>query len=59
MYRCWFSLIPALVLAAAALWSLATREELQVIYAAMASIDAGEMASEREVEAAFARFRCD
>src|SRR4029434_3307243 len=30
---------------------VATREELQVIDAAMASIDAGETASEREVEA--------
>jgi hypothetical protein len=36
---------------------VATREELQVIDAAMASIDAGEAASEREVEAAFGKFR--
>jgi len=36
---------------------VATREELQVIDAAMASIDAGEIASEGEVEAAFGKFR--
>jgi len=36
---------------------VATREELQIIDAAMASIDAGETASEREVEAAFEKFR--
>ena len=36
---------------------VATREELQVVDAAMASIDAGEIASEREVEAAFGKFR--
>jgi predicted transcriptional regulator len=36
---------------------VATREELQVIDAAMASIDAGETASEREVEATFEKFR--
>jgi hypothetical protein len=36
---------------------LATREELRIIDAAMASIDAGEVATDAEVEAAFARFR--
>jgi predicted transcriptional regulator len=36
---------------------VATREELQTIDAAMAAIDAGEVASEREVEAALAKFR--
>ena len=36
---------------------VATPEELQIIDAAMASIDAGEVASDREVEAAFAKFR--
>ena len=36
---------------------VATREELQIIDAAMAAIDAGEVASDREVEAAFAKFR--
>jgi hypothetical protein len=36
---------------------VATREELQIIDAAMASIDAGETASELEVEAAFEKFR--
>lgn len=36
---------------------LATREELQIIDEAMASLDRGEAASDREVEAAFARFR--
>ena len=36
---------------------VATREELQIIDAAMASIDAGEVASEGEAEAAFAKFR--
>jgi hypothetical protein len=36
---------------------LATREELQIIDAAMASIDAGETASDAEIKAAFARFR--
>ena len=35
----------------------ATREELQVIDAAMASIDGGDVASEAEIKAAFARFR--
>jgi hypothetical protein len=35
----------------------ATREELQIIDEAIASIDRGEVASAREVEAAFARFR--
>lgn len=36
---------------------VATEEELQILDAAVASIDAGEIASEREVEAAFAKFR--
>lgn len=36
---------------------VATQEELQILDAAIASIDAGEIASEREVEAAFAKFR--
>jgi hypothetical protein len=35
----------------------ATQEELQVIDAAMASLDAGESATELEVTAAFAKFR--
>ena len=35
----------------------ATLEELQVIDAAMASIDGGDVASEAEIKAAFARFR--
>jgi uncharacterized protein YecE (DUF72 family) len=36
---------------------LATREELRIIDAAMASIDAGEAAADAEVKAAFAKFR--
>lgn len=36
---------------------IATLDELQAIDAAIASIDAGEIANECEVEAAFARFR--
>jgi hypothetical protein len=36
---------------------LATQEELQIIDAAMASIDGGEVATEAEIKAAFARFR--
>jgi hypothetical protein len=35
----------------------ATQEELQVIDAAMASIDAGEVATDAEIKAAFAKFR--
>jgi hypothetical protein len=35
----------------------ATQEELQIIDAAMASIDAGESASDEEIAAAFAKFR--
>jgi hypothetical protein len=35
---------------------LATRDELQTIEAALASIDAGEAASNAEIEAAFAKF---
>jgi hypothetical protein len=35
---------------------LATREELRVIDAAIASIDSGEVATDLEVEAAFAKF---
>ena len=36
---------------------LATREELQIIDAAMAAIDGGEVAADVEIEAAFAKFR--
>jgi hypothetical protein len=36
---------------------LATREELRIIDAAMASIDGGEVATDAEIEAAFAKFR--
>ena len=36
---------------------VATDEELRIIDAAIASIDAGEFATEAEVEAAFAKFR--
>ncbi|MCA6105905.1 hypothetical protein [Bradyrhizobium cenepequi] len=36
---------------------VATREELLAIDTAIASIDAGEVPTEREVEAAFAKFR--
>jgi hypothetical protein len=36
---------------------LATREELQVIDAAMASIDRGEAATDLEIKAAFTKFR--
>jgi predicted transcriptional regulator len=36
---------------------LATREELRIIDAAMASIDAGEFATDSEIKAAFAKFR--
>lgn len=36
---------------------LATQEELQIIDAAMASIDRGETATEVEIRAAFAKFR--
>jgi hypothetical protein len=36
---------------------LATREELRTIDAAMASIDAGEVATDTEIKAAFAKFR--
>ncbi len=36
---------------------LATQEELQIIDAAMASIDGGEAATEVEIKAAFAKFR--
>jgi hypothetical protein len=35
----------------------ATQEELQVIDAAMASIDRGEVATDTEIKAAFAKFR--
>ena len=35
---------------------LASRQELQTIDAALASIDAGEAASDAEIEAAFAKF---
>ena len=36
---------------------VATREELKAIDAAIASIDAGQAATEPEVQAAFAKFR--
>jgi len=36
---------------------LATREELQIIDAAIASIDGGEDATDVEIKAAFAKFR--
>ena len=36
---------------------VATREELEIIDAAMASIDAGEVATDAEIKAAFAKFR--
>ena len=37
----------------------ASEDELQIIDAAMAAIDRGEIATDAEVEAAFARFRCE
>jgi hypothetical protein len=36
---------------------VATRDELRTIDAAMASIDAGDSATEHEIESAFAKFR--
>ena len=36
---------------------VATREELEIIDAAMASIDAGESVSAAEIKAAFAKYR--
>jgi hypothetical protein len=36
---------------------LATQEELRIIDAAMASIDRGEVATDAEIAAAFAKFR--
>ena len=36
---------------------VATREELEIIDAAMASIDAGESASSAEIKALFAKYR--
>jgi len=36
---------------------VATREELQALDAAIASLEAGESASEAEIKAAFAKFR--
>jgi predicted transcriptional regulator len=36
---------------------VATEEELQIIDAAIASIEAGEVATEAEIEAALAKFR--
>ena len=36
---------------------LATQDELRVIDAAMASIDSGEIATDAEIKAAFAKFR--
>lgn len=35
----------------------ATRDELQIIDAAIASIDAGKVATDAEIQAAFAKFR--
>jgi hypothetical protein len=35
----------------------ASQEELRIIDAAMASIDAGEVATDAEIQAAFAKFR--
>jgi predicted transcriptional regulator len=39
------------------LLAVATQEELQIIDAAMASIDAGESVSPAEIKALFARYR--
>ncbi len=36
---------------------LATQEELRIIDAAMASIDVGDVATDSEIKAAFAKFR--
>jgi hypothetical protein len=36
---------------------IASREELRTLDAAIASIDAGEIATEAEIQAAFAKFR--
>ena len=36
---------------------LATQEELRIVDAAMASVDSGEVATDAEVKAAFAKFR--
>jgi hypothetical protein len=36
---------------------VATQEELRIIDAAMASIDGGEVATDAEIKAAFAKFR--
>ncbi|HZE54850.1 MAG TPA: hypothetical protein VE111_16490 [Bradyrhizobium sp.] len=36
---------------------LATRDELQIIDAAIAAVDRGEVASDAEIEATFAKFR--
>jgi hypothetical protein len=36
---------------------MATQEELRIIDAAMASIDSGEIATDAEIKAAFAKFR--
>jgi hypothetical protein len=36
---------------------LATQEELRIVDAAMASIDAGEVATDAEIKAVFAKFR--
>jgi hypothetical protein len=36
---------------------VATCEELEIIDAAMASVDAGEVATDAEIKAAFAKFR--
>jgi predicted transcriptional regulator len=36
---------------------IATREELRAVDAAMAAIDAGEIATDAEIKAAFSKFR--
>ena len=38
---------------------VASREELEAIDAAIASLDAGEFASDEEIQAAFAKFRSE
>jgi hypothetical protein len=38
---------------------VASREELEAIDAAIASLDAGEFASSKEIQAAFAKFRSE
>jgi len=38
---------------------LATEEELRIVDEAIASLDAGEIATEAEIKAAFAKFRSE